>query len=37
VPEWVPAWLALCKGEKTEARKAMDAAARERRSRGGRG
>jgi hypothetical protein len=22
---WVPAWLALCRGEKTEARKAMDA------------
>lgn len=27
VPEWIPAWLALCRGEKTEARKAMDAAA----------
>jgi 3-methyladenine DNA glycosylase AlkD len=26
VPEWIPAWLALCKGEKTEARKAMEAA-----------
>ena len=25
VPEWVPAWLARCRGEKTEARKAMDA------------
>lgn len=35
VPEWVPAWLALCRGEKTEARKAMDAAAEERRSRVG--
>lgn len=33
VPEWVPAWLALCRGEKTEARKAMDAAAKERRTR----
>lgn len=33
VPEWVPAWLALCRGEKTEARKAMDAAAEARRAR----
>ena len=32
-PEWIPAWLALCRGEKTEARKAMDAAAESRRSR----
>lgn len=33
VPEWIPAWLALCRGERTEARKAMDAAAKERRAR----
>lgn len=32
-PEFIPAWLALCKGEKTDARKAMDAAARAKRSR----
>jgi 3-methyladenine DNA glycosylase AlkD len=32
VPEWIPAWLALCRGEKTDARKAMDAA-KERRAR----
>jgi 3-methyladenine DNA glycosylase AlkD len=31
VPEWLPAWLALCKGDKTDARKAMDAE-KERRS-----
>jgi 3-methyladenine DNA glycosylase AlkD len=34
-PEWIPAWLALCRGEKTEARKAMDAAAAARKPRGG--
>lgn len=34
-PEWIPAWLALCRGEKTEARKAMDAAARAKKPRSG--
>jgi 3-methyladenine DNA glycosylase AlkD len=34
-PEWIPAWLALCRGEKTEARKVMDAAAGARKTRGG--
>jgi len=30
VPEWIPGWLALCRGERTEARKAMDAAKKRR-------
>jgi 3-methyladenine DNA glycosylase AlkD len=32
-PEFIPAWLALCKGEKTDARKAIETAARAKRSR----
>jgi 3-methyladenine DNA glycosylase AlkD len=34
-PEFIPAWLALCRGEKTAARKAMEAAAKAKKARQG--